>query len=530
MTKPASGDASRGALLTAAALSGAGVMVIELTAARALAPWFGASLYVWTNVIGVVLLALAAGYWVGGRLVDRHPDAGILARVLLIGAALSLPAPFLTSTLGEWLLPEPEALSPFVATSHVVIGSLVVTLVLFAPPIMLLGMVGPFVTRCLVDSGLDGGTAAGRTLAISTLGSLAGTYLPAHFLIEEVGVRATLLIAPGLFVIAALVLFARRRGRAVAAGMLLAIGGLAAWGETMPIRAALSSTPRQRRTDWHEVAVVDEMESAYQYVRVTRWSNGATGKSELRLSLDEGLTEFHSIKPGTGYLTGKYYDHFALLPELFPNRASDPVDVIVLGGGAGTMGRTLRGLHGDAIRRVLCVEIDPEVAALHERFGWKTEGTPDAMLVGDARVVLAATEAAFDIIILDAYAKQIAIPPHLGTVEFFQLVKQRLTPRGVFAINVSVPNLRGPLMRALGRTLGEVFPATAVASVPGSWNVVLLAALDSHGDFRPRGGPKALDEVRQKFLTGLLPAPEPGDGAEVLEDDRAPLERLARAR
>ena len=59
---------------------------------------------------------------------------------------------------------------------------------------------------------------------------------------------------------------------------------------------------------------------------------------------------------------------------------------------------------------------------------------------------------------------------------------------------------------------------------------MLLAALDSHGDFRPRGGPKALDEVRQKFLTGLLPAPEPGDGAEVLEDDRAPLERLARAR
>ena len=75
---------------------------------------------------------------------------------------------------------------------------------------------------------------------------------------------------------------------------------------------------------------------------------------------------------------------------VFPNRAAEPVDVIVLGGGAGTMGRTLRGLHGDAVRRILCVEIDPEVAALHERFGWKTEGTPDEMLVGDARVVLAA--------------------------------------------------------------------------------------------------------------------------------------------
>ncbi|MAB90031.1 MAG: hypothetical protein CMJ90_11295 [Planctomycetes bacterium] len=529
MTQPARGDASRGALLAAATLSGAGVMVVELTAARALAPWFGASLYVWTNVIGVVLLALAAGYWFGGRLADRRPEPRFLGRILLVAAALSLPAPFLTGALGQWLLPDPEAMSPFVATDHVVTGSLVVTLLLFAPPIMLLGMVGPFVTRCLVDTGLDGGTAAGRTLAVSTLGSLGGTYLPAHFLIEEVGVRATLLIASGLFVLAALVLLARGRGTAVATGMLLAIGGLAAWGASMPIRPTLPTADADKQTSWHEAGVLEEIETAYQYVRVSRWQDGRTGKSELRLSLDEGVTEFHSIRPDDGYLTGKYYDHFALLPELFADRADKPVDVIVLGGGAGTMGRTLRGLHGDAVRRVLCVEIDPKVAALHDRFGW-SPSAPDAMLVGDARVILASADTRFDLIILDAYAKQIAIPAHLGTVEFFRLVSQRLTFRGVFAINVSAPDLGGPLMRALITTLKEVFPTTAVACVPGSWNVVLLAATDAERDLQPKGGIEALDDVREGFLAGLLPAPEPGDGAQVLLDDRAPLERLARSR
>lgn len=498
-------------------------MVMELTATRALAPWFGSSLYVWTNVIGVVLLALAFGYWSGGRLADRSPHGRVLGRILLIAAVASLPAPFLAGPLGEWLLPSPEALSPFVATGHVVRGSLVVTLLLFAPPLFLLGMVGPFVTRCLVDTGLDGGTAAGRTLAVSTLGSLVGTYLPAHFLIEGLGVRATLLCATALFVVAAVILAAKGRPKAVASGVLVLALVLAGHGTSMPVRGPLETTG-----DWREVEIVAEYETAYQYVRVTRWKHDE-GAEQLRLSLDEGVTEFHSVRPSDGYLSGFYYDHFAVLPELFGDRGSSPVDVIVLGGGAGTMGRMLRGLHGDAMGEVWCVEIDPVVAGLHRDFGWDARGS-DRMVVGDARVVLATTARTFDLVILDAYAKQIAIPAHLGTVEFFALVKSHLSDRGVLAINVSVPDLEGPLTGALVKTLREVFPSVVVVSVRGSWNAVILASTDENRGFRPQGGPDSLAAIRKQFLAGLIPAPDPGPDAIVLRDDRAPLERLARAR
>ena len=506
-------------------------MIIELTAARALAPWFGASLYVWTNVIGVVLLALAGGYWFGGRIADRHPDPSILGRVLMVAAALSLPAPFLTGPLAEWLLPEPEALTPFVGASHVTLGSLVVTLLLFAPPIALLGMVGPFITRCLVDTGLDGGSAAGRTLAVSTVGSLLGTYLPAHFLIEQIGVRMTLLSATVVLLVAALCLLRRGRPAVIATSLLLVTGGLMVVAASTSIRGPLVYAGAQGEDEWREVRVLDERETAYQYVRVSEWRKGRGGDTQLRLSLDEGVNEFHSVKPPQGYLTGFYYDQFAVLPELFPNRVDAPIDVIVLGGGSGTMGRMLRGLHQSAIGEVVCVEIDPVVASLHEQFGWRPE-SPDRMVVGDGRVALRASTKRFDLVILDAYSHQIAIPTHLATVEFFRLVRDRLKPQGVFAINVSVPDIEGRLMGSLVKTLGEVFSDVWSVSVPGSWNALLLASPEESRDFRPRGGPEGADyeTARSAFLAGLLPAPEASEDALLLIDDRAPMEQLARAR
>lgn len=501
-------------------------MVIELTAARALAPLFGTSLYVWTNVIGVVLLALAAGYWIGGQLADRRPEAALLGRLVLVAAALTVPAPFLAVPLGTWLMPEPEALSPLVTTGHVVRGSLAATLVLFAPPLFLLGMVGPFVTRCLVDLGFNGGQAAGQTLAVSTLGSLFGTYLPAHLLIEHLGVRATLLSASGLLLVAAIVLMLPGRRATTPAALLLIVVGLVVWTPGLPVRDVIDAGSLGE-----EVEIVEELETAYQYVRVSRWriGEGEDAVSELRLSLDEGATEFHSVLRMDQVLTGYYYDYFALLPELFQQRATRPLDVVIIGGGAGTMPRQLRKLHPDTLRRIVSVEIDPGVAALAATFDW-SPGVNDLSVVADGRWMLATVDHRFDLVILDAYARQVAVPPHLGTVEFFELVKKRLTPRGIFAMNVSTHDLGSPLFRALSRTVMEVFPSTAAVSVPGSWNVVLLAAAEPGRSFRPDRASKELQGVLSAFRSGLIPLPDPGDGAVLLVDDKAPLEQLARQR
>ena len=123
-----------------AALVGFSVMGVELTAVRLLAPHFGDSAYVWTNVIGVILLALALGAWVGGRLAERR--AGSPLATLLAGAALLVAlAPLLARPLGDWLVPQELPLDA--AMPALVSGSLVATLLLFAPPIWLMGAIAP---------------------------------------------------------------------------------------------------------------------------------------------------------------------------------------------------------------------------------------------------------------------------------------------------------------------------------------------------------------------------------------------------
>jgi predicted membrane-bound spermidine synthase len=357
-----------------------------------------------------------------------------------------------------------------------------------------------------------------------------GTYLPAHLLIEWVGVRATLLVATGLLVLAGLSLVSGRV-RAAAAAMVVIVAGCAAFARGLPIRSSVGGDATAR-----EVAVVEERESPYQYVRVSSWALRRGGETvrQTRLSLDEGVLEYHSLKEDAegeaGYLTGgSYYDHYGLLPAVVATSREAPVDVAILGGGAGTMARMLRALQEARVARIVNVEIDPVVASLSSTFGW-TPNDQDLLLVGDARFVLATLDHVFDVIILDAYARQVAIPAHLGSLEFFRLVRDHLSARGVFAMNVSTHDLETPLMRALRRTMGEVFPSMAAVPVPGSWNVVLLAAPEAGRDFRPEAvRSPGLSAVREIFLRGLIPLPPEPSGL-LLTDDAAPLEQLARSR
>ena len=519
----------RGPYLLVAFLSGMAVMILELTAARAMAPVFGTSIYTWTNVIGVVLLALALGYWIGGLLADRRPHARQLAWIAILAAVLSLPAPFLVIPFGEMLLPAPENMNPFVAGSHLTRGSLIVTLALFAPPLVFMGMIGPFVTRLLMDTGLNGGTAAGRTLAISTVGSLIGTWLPAHMLLDSIGVRSTLLVAAVLQAGAGLFLLLWARVvQPVAISAFLVVLTCAVFS-----RGAVTRDPLGVVDDGlEEKEVVLEVDSPYQYVRVSRWEvkRGDATTEELRLILDEGITEFHSLRSKDGLLTGQYYDYFALLPSLVKKwGASTKQSAAILGGGAGTMARLLRGTQDESLERIVSVEIDPAVAALGPRFGWEPEGN-DQTIVADGRVFLSTTEKEWDLICLDAYAKQIAIPPHLASLEFLKLAHSRLTDPGLLAINVSIPDIDGPLGISLSATLRKVFPSVGVISVPNTWNVMFLVGKKPDLDFRLGTVPEDLAFLRQSYMAGLMNAPDPGARGRLLTDDRAAMERLARAR
>src|ERR671937_466846 len=232
----------------------------EIAAARLLAPWFGASTIVWANTIATVLVALSAGYWVGGRLAHRDPTVAGLSRVVMAAAALLALVPFVAA---PFLRISVEALDRVEAGAFV--GSLFAVLVLVATPVLLLGAVAPYAVRLSVRTVEEAGRVAGRLYAISTLGSLAGTFLSALVLIPLVGTRRTFLAFALALALVAVPALRRRFALApVGVALLLAIpvGTVKATGDA--------------RVIW-------DKETEYQYARVVQADHG-----ERTLELNEG--------------------------------------------------------------------------------------------------------------------------------------------------------------------------------------------------------------------------------------------------
>src|ERR687894_689367 len=266
---------------------GTGSLGAEIAAVRLLAPYFGASTVVWANTIGVVLVALSAGYWLGGRWADRNPTMRGLCLVTLSAAALLAVVPFAADPLLDVAV---DALDDISAGAF--FGSLVAVLLLVAVPVLLLGAVSPWALRLAVESVEHAGQVAGRLYALSTAGSLFGTLVSALLLIPLVGTRRTF------------VLFA------------LAIALVAVWG-LRPVRryalapvaiAVLLALPVGTLKASDEGEVVYEAETEYQYARVVEHDDGSRA-----LELNEGQAQ-HSIYEPDGVLTGDVWDGHLVLP------------------------------------------------------------------------------------------------------------------------------------------------------------------------------------------------------------------------
>ena len=389
-----------------------------------MAPFFGASTIVWANTIGVVLVSLSVGYWLGGRFADRHPHRrGLCMLVLLAAVAVGLV---------------PFAAEPFLDVSRrrarpclggAFVGSLV------AVPCWSLA-------RDAARDGLavrdpaggraveDAGTVAGRLYAISTAGSLVGTFAPALLLIPLVGTRRTFLV----FGLACA--WSRSRGCPPARGRPRGAGR-----DRRAARPAGGHDQGQRRR-----AVLEEVDTEYQYARVVEEPDG-----ERRLELNEGQAVHSLYRPGS-YLTGDYWD------ELAGAAVRGGRGAAAAGGDTrqrrrhdGARARALLPAHG-----VDAVEIDPELTG--SAAAGSTCANPRLSVHHeDARPYLRRTDARYDVIVVDAY-RQPYIPFYLVTREFFELVRDRLNPGGVVLVNIGHPEGEDDLEKVLTATMGAVFP------------------------------------------------------------------------
>src|SRR3954468_2743185 len=410
---------------------------------------------------------------------------------LVLGAAVGLAAvPFVARPFLDAAV---SALSDISAGAF--LGSLLGVLVLVAGPVLLLGAVAPYAIRLSLREVATSGQVAGRLYAISTAGSLVGTFMAALVLIPFAGTRRTFLaFAFALALVAALGM--RRRWLLVP----LALAGLIA----LPV-GTIKPAPAGAR-------VIYETDTEYQYARVVEQPDGARS-----LELNEGLARHSLYRPGS-WLTGDYWDGFLVDPRTALR--APPRHLAILGNAAGTTARAYG--HYFPATAIDAVEIDPEVTAIGRRY-FDLRAPHLRTFAEDARPYLRRTGERYDAIFVDAY-RQPYIPFYLATSEFFRLCRSRLTPGGVVVINVGHPEGEDQLERDLTRTLGTSF-GTVLRDPIEPTNTLLIAstAPGSAQTVRSAGLPADLRPLARE-AAGRIRAPL--TGGEVFTDDRAPVEWL----
>ena len=490
-----------------AGLIGFAVMGLEVTAVRLLAPHFGDTAYVWTNVIGVILVALALGAFFGGIMADKTAGPGRIAALLVIAGALTALAPVVASPLGAWLVPSDLLLDS--AMSALVLGSLAATTLLFAPPVALVACVSPVLITLLARQDGKVGRAAGLVSCAATVGSLVGTFAATHLLVPNLGSRGTVWACAGCLFAAALLCRARASG--VVALVLL------------PVLPFL--VPEHLKEAGPGERLLAEVESSYQYLQVVEIEG--SDPLQTNLKINEGLDSFHSVAyAGTAYTRGSYYDYHVVAPLLAGDGAvPDGLRVLSLGEAAGSFGRLFGHVYPES--SMDRVEIDPAVTALGADFfpGARPVGDEIAM---DARIFVDNTDVDYHVVLVDAYEHQIYIPSHLASVEFFTGIAGVLHDGGIVSVNCGGSRFDDPVVRALCSTMAAVFGEAHAFRVPRSRNFVLMARKE--GSFAPGVlADVSTDDPELAAILGQMSSEDawrvPARGA-VLSDDRPYLDQL----
>lgn len=453
-------------LLFVAFLSGAIVMGLEIAAARVLAPVFGSSLYVWGSLIGLILLALSVGYYLGGRLADRS-NSKIVFQLIFAASVLVSLIPLIS-----WPVMR-------VFSGNLISGVMISIIILFAVPMALLAAVSPLVIKLTTTHIRGVGRNAGLVYAVSTTGSILGTFVTAFALVPAIGSKETIFVFAATLLLISIIGFGTKVQRKHAAAVVLLMFLIFIQGSVT--------------TD-----AIYETESIYNTVKVKKL--GMT--TYLILNSDRWAQSINETGRG-------YWRFFSLAPHL-----TETKNVLMLGMGAGTALKQMRG-------RIDAVEIDPKVVeAAGKYFGIK-ENENLSVFVDDGRTFLT-TAGKYDAIITDAFQGGPDLPFYFATREFFSLLKEHLSDNGIVMLNVLAYNARMELANAVASTIKAEFPSVFI--IDGGVNQILIATKQK----------LSMEEIRNRLAaaqsepaaTALQSIREFSGGGIVLTDNFAPVERM----
>lgn len=427
----APGFVQRHVLELAVFVCGAVVMIYEIIGSRVVSPFIGPSTYVWTSLIGVILASLSLGYWLGGRIADKRPDIKILALVIFLAGGLVSLTILVKDVILATVASAPTGLE---------IKSLLAAVLLFAPASIALGFVTPFAIRLKMRSVTDSGRTVGRLYALSTIGSIAGTFAAGFFLIPFVGTNRTLYLIAASLIVVSLSLAPFAFTRTTFAGLALLVLGITG----------------NELTRYYQLRAkgLRDVDTEYSRIQIFPATDAKTGRRIRAMATDPYFVQSIIYLDGDE-LFAKYTRFYHLLRHLRP----DFQHTLMIGGAGYSFPQDYLRTYRNASIDV--VEIDPKMTEIAREYFRLTDDPRLNIFHEDGRVFLNRTEPGiYDAVLMDAFGSLFSVPYQLTTIEAVRHLSRVLDDKGVAVFNLGSA-IRGDNNRFLQAELATyktVFP------------------------------------------------------------------------
>lgn len=492
--------------------SGALLMILEMVGARVMAPHIGTSVIVWTSLIGVVLACLACGAFIGGRLADKKLSHKVLAAILAgagLGCALTaLLHPLIGSAVTS-------------AVPNIYAAAVVAAICIFALPATLFGMVSPYVIRLSLANIATSGATVGRLYALSTAGSIVGTFLGGFVLISWFSSTHILLGTGAAMLLLSLISSARKPALRVALLLLIPV---AAWGHSSynTWQTAQGNLPPVE-TPYNSIRIMEGMAHEKRMVRV--------------MATDPGYMQSGMYIDTPAELYFEYTRYYGLGTVLVPHATK----VLMLGGGGYSVPKWLLAGHGGLDGSKLTVdvvELDPGMTAVSRKYFALPDDKRLHVFHDDARRFVNANTKQYDLVFVDVFNSHYSVPFHVGTVEAAKAMRRAVAPEGALLMNVisAVEGPDGELFRAIYGALRTsfahvyVFVVSDKKSLDSVQNLMIMALPQDNPAIQTvlegKGGD--FSAPVQAMLAARLAEVSAGQ-TPPLRDDYAPVERYTQA-
>ena len=477
-------------------ICGAVVMIFEIVGSRVLGPYFGTSIFIWTGLIGIILASLSLGYYLGGRIADKNPKISNLSLIIFLSAVFI----GLTIVIKSFLLTYLQA-----SISDIRMSSVIASLILFSPASILLGMISPYAAKLKLDSLNTSGKTIGNLYAISTTGSIIGTFLSGFYLIPHFGTNKLLIILSITLFFVSFSLFPKRLIKVkLSILVFIIIGWFAVTGSGFNYL-------------FQSDGFID-VDTAYNRIWIYDHNDQKTNKPIRIMRIDN--VNHSSMFLDSDELTNEYTKYYHLAKHFYP----DFKTTLMLGGAGYSYPKAFLNSYPEATIDV--VEIDPMVTELAKKYFNLKENSRLNIYHEDGRPYLNKTQKKYDIIFGDAFSSHYSLPYQLTTKEVTQKKYNLLNDNGVVILNIisAIEGEKGKFLRAEYATYRSIFPQVYLFPVRELNNGnevqnIILVALKSKDNQNFNDADPELNEYLQHLWKKEI-----YDDVPILTDDFAPVD------